>query len=228
MSSYVDALERWDGEAAGRSAEAAQRDRTTMSAISRVCGRLEGVGAAGHATVVFAGVTGREGAGDVARGCAETFAAEGKRVLLVDLDPAAGDAPGAVALEALLESGRGAEHGPGAGVVTVVAQPRFEGRPRAFEASLHRWLDEQRVAFDRIVVHGGAVLETAAVVPLAAWADATALVVRARWTARGDVVAARERLERAGANLLGAVLVGARPLPRLLERALRLLSLRGM
>jgi len=228
MSSYVEALERWDGESATRFAGATGRDRGTASALTGVCERLEGTGQSGNAAAVLAGVSGREGASAVAHACAEILAAQGRRVLFVDLDPDSSDTQGAVALEALLESGRGAEHGPGAGLVTVVGHPRFEGRPRAFEVSLRNWLDEQRVAFDRIIVHGGAVGETASVVPLAAWADATVLVVRARWTARGDVVTARERLVRSGANVLGAVLVGARPLPSLLGRALQALSFRGV
>lgn len=221
MSSYVSALERWDEDASlGGGSESMpttgrfERPRDG----SRLDEPVEPILHGSATAIAFAGVNGRERAGDVARRHAEDLAAGGERVLLVDFDPAGDPVAGALSFEALLES----EQRPAAaeGVVAVVSQPRFEGRPRAFEVRARQWLEARRGEFDRVVVHAGSVLESGSAAVLAAWADSTAVVVRAQWTAREDVCVARDRLHRAGSNLIGAVLVGGKPLPSLLERML--------
>ncbi len=221
MSSYVSALERWDqdaslGDGLEPVANASRLERPLVAAD--VDDRVEPALQGNALAIAFAGVNGRERAGDLARRHAEDLAADGARVLLVDFDPAGDPIAGALSFEALLES----EQPPAAegGLLAVVSQPRFEGRPRAFEARARQWLEARRGEFDRVVVHAGSVLESGSAAALAAWADSTAVVVRAQWTAREDVCVARDRLQRAGSNLIGAVLVGGKPLPALLERLL--------
>lgn len=223
MSSYVDALERWDEEAGCRGT-AGGTPAANAEGLGRVCDRIDAAASAGPLLAVVAGVAGRERAADVARGCAEGFAARGRRVLLVDLDPPAAGRPGAAGLATLLRDDADVAPAAGGGVAVVLADPGLDGRPHGFEAAVADWLERQRGGFDRIVVHAGGVLDGGTAPALAARADLALLVVRARWTPRSEVVAARRRLAGAGARVLGAVLTDARPLPPLLARVLRALS----
>jgi len=223
MSGYVDALKRWDDDALPV-ATGGGRVHAAARPIADLCERLETSAATRGTSIAFTGVAGRERAGDVARDYAAELAARGWTVLVVDLAPANGGAGGGSAvasLEALVEAGSAIEVPAEGGVASATSRPRVEGRSREFVANLQEWLNAQRPHFDRVVVHCGAALEDATAVGIAVWADSTAVVVRAHWTARADLVAARDRLCQAGANLVGAVLYGARPVPPLLGRLLR-------
>jgi Mrp family chromosome partitioning ATPase len=228
MSTYVDALERWSGEAQP-AAEAAAAVAPGDAAHGHLRDRLEAGGAPAGMRIAFVGVIGRERGSDVAAGYAEFLAQGGRRVLFVDLAPSQTDtstATGAPPLEAQVLAGAKLEPPQRPGVLRVVSEPRFEGRPRDFEAKLRAWLDEQRPQFDRLVLHAGAALRDASASSIASWADATALVARAGWTARADLGDAGEALRRAGAHLALAVLCGARRLPPAVERALAAVRLR--
>ena len=216
MSTYGNALQRWEDDAAPRLANAG----LASTPFANLMDRLEPAAPIATAATAFAGVSGRERAADVAAGYARALAERGLRVLYVDLAPHA-EEPGDTPLEALVAAETPLAEPQTAQVVTVASSPRFEGRPRAFEASLKRWLDAQRPRFDRLVLHSGPVLGDAVALQMTTWADSVVLVVRARWTARGDLVAARDRLRAAGAPLAGTVLSGAPPLPGWLYRLLR-------
>lgn len=225
MSTYVDALERWDDQSSPAASD--QRDSSiyrVSAPFAELADRLE---AEGRKAIGFAGVSGHERAGDTALGYARSLVARGLRVLFVDLAPSAQDPPGLAVLETLLQGDDAMlaiVPAPENELTVVVSNPRLQTRPRAFELRVSQWLDVQAPVFDRVVVHVGAVLDDEPAVAFARWPGRAALVIRSHWTARDDIVDAKSRLAAAGVNVVGAVLAGARQVPSFLERALRSLG----
>lgn len=173
-----------------------------------------------RAVVVTAAAPGG-GATSTAVNLAATTAELGARVLLVDADlrsPRVGALLGLDAepgLSAVLDGARPLEDAvqrwgaPGLDVLVAGAPP---GDPSSLLASprAERLLAEVRDAYDLVVLDAPALLGVADAAALAGLADGAVLVVDGRRTTQRTVSAALERLELAGAGVLGVVLVRTR------------------
>jgi capsular exopolysaccharide synthesis family protein len=174
-------------------------------------------------TLVFAGCQGGEGCTRVVRDFAETLAASGLNVLLVDADlRTAGLTTSIVArgtdLVELVAEGRSLPAAEwGKGKLTVVPSPEapHPDKDRFFRSpEFAAWLDAQRATYDYVLLDAPSLLHFADGNLMARLCDGVVIVVQAEVTTRESLVRAREQMERAGANLIGVVLNRVRnPVP---------------
>lgn len=166
-------------------------------------------------SLVVAGCTGGEGSARVARGFAETLAASGLNVLLVDADPRATD-PGEPAITPVdladLLGGRVLPVGEACGkgrlaAIRVLMANADKEQLRSPEFGT--WLQTQRATFGYVILALPPILQSSEATLAGLLADGTVVVVEAEVTPRAAVLRVKEQLEKAGANLIGAVLNGA-------------------
>jgi capsular exopolysaccharide synthesis family protein len=168
-------------------------------------------------SIVIASATAGEGKTTVAIWLAYALAAAGQRVLLIDGDHRRGtiaDRLGGTPGEGFTELMSGAEfgtlvtrHATGAGFDYIGA-----GRPTARVLGagelnrLRLTLDRCRDSYDLVIIDTPPLLAMTEALLFARAADATVFVCRWNSTARQAVTSSLDRLERAGANLIGVVL----------------------
>jgi Mrp family chromosome partitioning ATPase len=138
---------------------------------------------------------------------ARCLAEEGRKVLVVESDPAQ---------PALAESGDshatspgGGSLEPGAGVdstIEAVRLDRSDLRQESTRISLSRWAS----LYDNVLVNGPPLLEVAEAATLAACCDVTLLVIESGGVGMRDLELTRTLLQRAGATVVGSVLAGTR------------------
>jgi capsular exopolysaccharide synthesis family protein len=168
-------------------------------------------------SIVIASATAGEGKTTVAIWLAYALAAAGQRVLLIDGDhrrgtiaDRLGGTPGAGFTELMSGADFGAlvtRHATGAGFDYIGA-----GRPTARVLGagelnrLRATLNHCRDAYDLVIIDTPPLLAMTEALLFARAADATVFVCRWNSTARQAVAGSLDRLERAGANLIGVVL----------------------
>lgn len=177
-------------------------------------------------TIVFGGIEGAEGSTSVIRHFAETLAAAGPRVLLVDADlRTSGMIEHPAATPADLQSlvGEGQTPAPVTwerGELAVVLSPKSRPDSELFfrSAEFAAWLAAQRTHYDYVLIDTAPLLNFADGTLIARMADGVVIVVRAEVTRRHLLLRARNQLEQAGVKVIGAVLNRVRnPVPEVLQ-----------
>jgi capsular exopolysaccharide synthesis family protein len=164
-------------------------------------------------TIVFAGCAGGEGCSRLVAGVARTFADAGLYVLLVDADPRVTDRRvgwrrAREVIETVpVEPAPAAVDAEEAHLTTTRSPAAVPEKERFFDdGRFARWLETQRQVYDYVLIDAPPLLRFADAALMGRECDGVVLVTAAGWTARKSVVRARERLERAHVNVVGAVL----------------------
>lgn len=181
-------------------------------------------------SIVFAGCDGGEGCTQVAREFAEALASMGLRILLIDADMRTGGLTTRLAahggdLTALVADASDPKDAPwGKGSLAIVPSPVGCSDKENFLRSpaLAAWLEQQQHRYDYVLLDVPPLERFADALLASALCDGAILVVQPGHTNLQSVVRARERVERAGARLLGVVLNRAvDSMPLFLRRLLR-------
>lgn len=137
---------------------------------------------------------------------AQLLADEGRKVLVVESDPALPALAGAHGSDESLPGGGSPETGAAAdSSVEVVRIDRSDLRQESTRISLSRWAS----LYDNVLVNGPPLLEVAEATTLASCCDATLLVIEAGSVGTRDLELTRNLLQRAGATVVGSVLANA-------------------
>ena len=180
-------------------------------------------------SIVFVGCDGGEGCTQVVREFAEALASMGLRMLLVDADMRTGGlttklAPHGDDLATLAGNASDPKDAPwGKGSLTIVPSPVGRGDKENFLRSpaLAAWLKQQQHRYDYVLLDVPPLERFADALLMSTLCDGMVLVVQPGHTNLQSVVRARERVERAGARLLGVVLNrAADSMPLFLRRLL--------
>ena len=165
-------------------------------------------------TLVFSGCDGGEGCTQVVREFAEMLASSGLSVLLVDADLYAGSLTatvgtgGANLAESVSTGRRPAATSWGKGKLTIVPSPASAADKEHFFRSpeFAAWLDTQRAAYDYVLLDAPPLLKFADGTLIGRLCDALIIVAKAEATQRESLARVRDQLQRAGVNLVGAIL----------------------
>lgn len=164
-------------------------------------------------TIVFAGCEGGEGCTRLVGEFAKLLSASGLQVLLVDADPRTLDvretsqrARGVVetvSFERVLRPVEVSGRQP-----TMVRSPAAVPDKERFyhPGALPRWLELQSHTYDYVLIDAPPILHFADAAVMGRASDGLVMVVAAGSTAKSHLVRARQRLERAKVNVIGAVL----------------------
>jgi Mrp family chromosome partitioning ATPase len=170
----------------------------------------------GRALLLTSSVPG-EGKSLLALGLGRAAALSGRRVIVVELDfwrPSLTQLASSLPLEPCSRSLAGSpiriDRTSGLAIACADLPPPEAERSMAVRELLTA-LDPLREAYDLILLDGPPVLSVPDVLPAAAEADGTLLVVRFEGPDRDTVQTSLERLAGAGANLLGTVLSRVKP-----------------
>ena len=172
--------------------------------------------------LVFAGCDGGEGCTQVVREFAQTLAASGLRVLLVDADARSSGLTHAMAatsadLASLVnQDGRpGPATDYGRGQVTVVPSPSVPNAENFFTTpEFSAWLDAQRGSYDYVLLDAPPLLRFADALLIGRVSDGVVILAQAETTERDALTRARDLLRKASVNVLGVVLNRVRnPVP---------------
>jgi len=165
-------------------------------------------------SIVFVGCDGDEGCTQVVREFGEALASMGLRMLLVDADMRTGGLTTRLAahggdLATLAADASDPKDAPwGKGSLTIVPSPVGCSEKENFLRSpaLAAWLEKQQHRYDYVLLDVPPLERFADALLVSTLCDGVVLVVQPGHTNLQSVVRARERVERAGARLLGVVL----------------------
>ena len=165
-------------------------------------------------SIVFAGCDGGEGCTQVVREFAEALASMGLRILLIDADMRTGGLTTKLAahggdLTALVADASDPKDAPwGRGSLTIVPSPVGCADKENFLRSpaLAAWLAQQQQRYDYVLLDVPPLERFADALLVSTLCDGAILVVQPGHTNLQSVVRARERVERAGGQLLGVAL----------------------
>ena len=162
-------------------------------------------------TIVFVGCSGREVCGPFVRAFGQSLAVQGSRVLVVDTTSAGDGEQGDGNLADAVSSAAGIPTqvvGQGRLASLTMAVTRAEKEPLLRSPAFGAWLEAQRAVFDYVLFAAQPVSQYADAMLLGRVSDGVVLLVQADNTERRALTRAREQLDRAGVNILGAVLEG--------------------
>jgi Mrp family chromosome partitioning ATPase len=173
--------------------------------------------------LVFAGCNGGEGCTQVVREFAQTLAASGLRVLLVDADARTSGLTHAMAatgtdLTALVNQDGGLAPAAdyGRGQLTVVPSPASVADKEKFFTTpeFSAWLDAQRGSYDYVLLDAPPLLRFADGLLMGRVSDGVVILAQAETTERDELTRARDLLRKGSVNVLGVVLNRVRnPVP---------------
>jgi Mrp family chromosome partitioning ATPase len=173
--------------------------------------------------LVFAGCNGGEGCTQVVREFAQTLAASGLRVLLVDADARSSGLTHAMAatgtdLSALVNQNGGLAPATdyGRGQLTVVPSPASANDKEKFFTTpeFSAWLDAQRGSYDYVLLDAPPLLRFADGLLMGRVSDGVVILAQAETTERDALTRARDVLRKGSVNGLGVVLNRVRnPVP---------------
>jgi protein-tyrosine kinase len=172
--------------------------------------------------IVFAGCNGGEGCTHVVREFAQTLAASGLRVLLIDADGRTSGLTHAMAMSGtdltglVQQGGLAPASDLGSGQLTVIPSPTSVADKEHFfrEPEFAAWLDAQRGTYDYVLLDAPPLLRFSDAVLLGSVSDGVVILAQAEATERDALTRARDLLRRASVNVLGVVLNRVRnPVP---------------
>lgn len=170
-----------------------------------------GNGQAVHA-VVFVGCNDTDSCSGFVRAFAYSLAESGSRVLTVDTAAVADGQPIGDLASAMRSAAAVPTQPFSIGRIATLTMGELHGEKEALlrSSSFSAWLEAQRAVFDYVLFAAPPVLRFADATLLGRVADGVVLLVQAEGTERASLSRARAQLDRAGVNILGAVLDGVR------------------